>query len=374
MKEIKISKLDSGVVYRNSLPHVRSEHAYFPSTVYMENGEMLTSLVIGEAFEAVNLDTHIVRSDDMGVSWSNPIPILPPNVKQLSSNCGRLTALPNAGLISMVVRSRRELHPTEGLTNPENMGFVPTDLLLVRSSDYGHTWSSPEKIIPPLEGPSFEACSPIVLLRDGRWIWPTSTWRGWNGYCPHGMKMIALVSNDAGKTWPEYLEIMNGSAGKIIFWEGKVIELQDGTLIAVAWAFNEFEGKDMPNHYAYSRDGGKTWSAPASTGIQGQTMSVIELKDNRLMVVYRRMDVPGLWLGFVKFKEGNWINENVYCLWGKHNSKLMYKSGNIVQDFNQLKFGAPHIVSLPDSSYYIVFWCYEEMVSSIRWFKVALRN
>jgi hypothetical protein len=373
MQDLSLLELDSGIVYRNLLPHVMSKHAYFPSVVYLNNGEILTSLVLGEAFEAVNLDTYVVRSNDMGRNWSKPKPVLSEGAKHLTSNCGRLTVLTDGKLVSMVVRSHRESHPDSGLANPDNLGFVPTDLLLTRSFDYGHTWSAPEKILPPIDGPSFEACSPIVLLKDGRWIWPTSTWRGWDGYCPNGMKMIALVSYDKGKTWPDYMDIMNGSPDNIIYWEGKVAELNNGTLIAVSWAFNEMEGKDLTNHYVYSTDGGKTWSVPLSTGIQGQTMSITGLRDNLLLIVYRRMDEPGLWLGVTEFKEGKWVNKGSFCLWGKESVNLIDKSGQIVQDFNQLKFGAPDIISLPDGSFFVVFWCYEDMVSNIRWFKFSVQ-
>src|SRR5690606_26533538 len=132
---------------------------------------------------------------------------------------------------------------------PENIGFVPTDISLVRSTDFGHTWEETETVNPPLTGPSFEACGPIVALKDGRWLWPTSTWRGWDGYCPNGMKMVAWVSHDQGKTWPDYLDIMNSSQNNIIYWESKVVELADGTLAAVAWAYDEKKGKDLVNHY-----------------------------------------------------------------------------------------------------------------------------
>lgn len=363
-------KLSSGIVYRNPLPHVFSRQAYFPSTVLLDNGEILASLVIGEAFEAANLDTHVLRSADGGETWSDPLPLLPPGSKQGASNCGRLTALPGGELVSMVVRSRREGHPEEGLANPENLGFVPTELLLLRSHDRGRSWSAPEKVEPPLEGPSFEACSAIVPLKDGRWIWPTSTWRGWDGHSPNGMKMIALVSHDQGRSWPEYMDIMDGNAEQVIYWEGKVLELSSGLLLAVSWAYDEQQSRDRSNHYSVSADGGRTWSAPAPTGIQGQTMAIADLNDGHLLTVCRRIDRPGLWAGIAELDKGRWCNLEEHCLWGGGNTTLNTRSGQMVQDFNELKFGAPGITALPDGSLYLVFWCYEQMVSNIRWFKL----
>ena len=37
-----------------------------------------------------------------------------------------------------------------------------------------------------MAGPSFELCAPVTLLGDGRWLLPTSTWRGWDGALPNG--------------------------------------------------------------------------------------------------------------------------------------------------------------------------------------------
>ena len=44
----------------------------------------------------------------------------------------------------------------------------------------------------------------------------------------------------------------------------------------------------------------------------------------------------------------------------------------MAQNFNVLKFGAPCITRLPDGIVIVAFWCYEDCVSSIRWFKLKV--
>lgn len=369
---LSAAAVSTGIMYRNPVPHIVSRHGYFPSVVALDNGNVVGSVVIGEAFEAANLQTHIVHSADGGETWSNPVPLVARDRDAMISDCARLAVFPDGELATVMVQSHRAAHPEAGLANPDNMGFVPTDLSVIRSRDNGNTWQAPEPVRPPLEGPSFEACSPIVLLSDGRWIWPTSTWRGWDGYAPNGMKMVALVSHDRGKSWPEYMDIMDGNDHNVIYWEGKVVETGDGALLAVAWAYDEKHGKDLPNHYALSRDGGTTWSAPRSTGIQGQTLSILQLEEGRFLTVFRRMDKPGLWMNSVRLDGDAWVNEDARCLWGGEAGGLNNRSGNMVQDFNELKFGAPAITRLSDGTVYIAFWCYERMVSNIRWFKIRL--
>ena len=44
-----------------------------------------------------------------------------------------------------------------------------------------------------------------------------------------------------------------------------------------------------------SGDNGRTFGAPRSTGLIGQTTTPFHLGDNRLLCVYRRKDELGLW-------------------------------------------------------------------------------
>jgi sialidase-1 len=368
--DLSMYNIRTGIIYRNPKAHVFSMHAYFPSIVVMDNGEMLATYAIGEAFEAANSDTYVSRSADMGETWTEPVRLLKKDPKTLVSNYARIATVPGGAVVANIVRSHREDHPEEGLANPENIGFVPTDLLVTTSTDFGKTWTEPWKIKPPLIGPSFEMCSQIVPLSDGRWLWPTSTWRGWDGYSPNGMKMVALVSKDKGKTWPEYMNVMDRNSEKIIFWESKIVELSKDVLLAVAWAYDEVNGKDLPNQYTVSRDGGKTWAIPASTEILGETMAITLLPDGKILAVYRRMDVPGLWIKIVRMEGHKWVNEKDIPLWGAQEKSLTEKSKNMVQDFNELRFGAPSVIVLPDKTVYIAFWCYEKSVSNIRWFKL----
>jgi hypothetical protein len=385
MPEIAI--LGTGLIYRNPKPHVHAVHAYFPSVVQLTNGELLCSFVLGEAFEAANCHTHLARSADGGQTWRLEGPIYPATPDRLTSDAVRLTALPDGGVVAFMVRSDRTDHPEEGLANPENLGFVPTETLLLWSEDAGHTWGWPEPLAPPLVGPSFELCCPIVPLSDGRWFLPTSTWRGWDGDCPNGMKMVAFVSHDGGRSWPEYRDVMRDPEQRIIYWESKIAELPaerpqqgNGRLLAVAWAYDQVAGADLPNQYAISADGGKTWSAPASTGLQGQTLTPHVLDDarkdgagsGRVLCIYRRIDRPGLWANLSHLAGDCWVNDDEAPIWGVGAQRLTGDSDNMVQNFQALRFGAPSVLRLNDGAIFVALWCYEDCVSVIRWYKLAV--
>jgi hypothetical protein len=186
--------------------------------------------------------------------------------------------------------------------------------------------------------------------------------------------MLALVSHDRGATWPEYVEVMRDPEQHIVFWESKIVELADDRLLAVAWAYDRAVARDRPNQYAISQDGGKTWSAPKSTGLQGQTMTPFVLTDGRILSIYRRTDEPGLWANLSHLEGEAWVNDSSLGLWGTGASGLTGASENMVENFQVLRFGAPCITALPDGTLFVAFWGYEDCVSNIRWFKLRINQ
>ncbi len=184
--------------------------------------------------------------------------------------------------------------PEKSVVNVPTLGYTEMELIITRSQDRGHTWGPIERVAPPLEGPAFEVCHSIVELRDGRWVWPCSTWMGWDGDAPNGMNAILLVSEDQGRTWPSYITEFDRWAEGIIHWEQHFLELRDGRWLTVAWAVDLGTGKTLATPYAVSSDQGATWHR-GLTGFLAQTTKTIELPDGRILAVYRRNDEAGLW-------------------------------------------------------------------------------
>jgi sialidase-1 len=374
MSSIKVLK--TGILYRNPLPHVYSRHAYFPSVVQLADGELVAAFSIGQAFEAVDLHGYVSRSVDGGATWTCEGRLVLWKDDRLTSDVCRISRGTEESIEAFVIRHNRS-RQEHGLANPDNLGFVEVELLLLRSMDGGRSWSEPAIIEPPLDGPSFEMTSPIVPLRDGSWLLPTSTWRGWEGDCPNGMRAVAFVSTDQGRTWPSYVDVMHDVNQSTIYWESKIAELVDGRLVAAAWAFDEEEGRDLPIHYAIgirSEEAGRSrFSQPRSTGLQGQTVCLTPLSDGRVLTIYRRTDEPGLWANLSRVEEEQWINETQAPLWGSQLvDELTGNSNDMVHNFTVLKFGAPSLCLLQDGTLLIVFWAVEDGVSVIRWIKVRI--
>jgi hypothetical protein len=369
--ERRIRSTDTGLIYRNPKPHVYSIHAFFPSVVLMENGELLATLALGQALESPTVNTYVARSVDGGRTWKLEDPIRPASRDRLITRHSRVTALPDGEVVVLTAREDRTDNPEQAI-HPETMGRRPMAFTIVRSSDHGQTWSDPELLEPPLVGPAFELCCPITPLSDGRWIIPTHTWPGWDGSCPHGPQMVAFVSYDRGRTWPDHMEVMRDPEERVWYWESKIVELLDGRLLAVAWAHDVVASEDHPNQYAISEDGGETWSPPTSTGLLGQTLTPFVLDSGEILSVYRRMDEPGLWASLSHLEGDRWVNDAWEPLWGARSPRLVDRSGDTVKDFQALRFGAPCITRLGDGALLVAFWCYEDCISNIRWFRLQV--
>jgi hypothetical protein len=82
------------------------------------------------------------------------------------------------------------------------------------------------------------------------------------------------------------------------------------------------------------------------------------------------MDQPGLWANVSHLEANCWVNDGCLPLWG-HSDEIGRTSieANMTHTFNKLKFGAPSVIRLENGAVFLAFWCYEENISVIRWFR-----
>lgn len=359
----------TGLVFRNPRPHLCSLHAWHPSMVVISDKELLCAFDIGQAVESLDYRTYISRSKDGGETWSDPKRLFEDPTARPNTHTMRIALMSNGELVGFGARFYRD-DPDQGLTNRSNMGFVPMDLLLSRSVDRGETWTQPTTIVPPLQGPAFELCHAIIELNDKRWLAPTQTWRGWDGDAPNGMKTIALVSNDRGQTWGQYLDVMDGNADGVIYFEQSIIRLADGRLLGTAWAYEESTGKTLPTPYTIASDA-RVFCKPRPNGLSGQTAKLLCLADGRVLCLYRRTDEPGLWACLAQIEGDRWVTLAETPIW--RGAVTGSGNGNTSEMLGTLKLGFPQMKQLPNGEVFAVFWCLEDEVYNIRWVRIKIQ-
>lgn len=364
-----IKCISSGLVYRNPRPELRAVHAWHPSIVAFDDGELVATFDLGQGPESLDYATYVSRSLDGGNSWQEPQRMFAAPPAENTTHSLRVSRLKDGRLTGLGGLFHRA-GPDEGLINQDNLGYCPMNLVTAISSDRGRTWSAPAKIDPPLVGPAFEACSPIRELSDGRWLAPMSTWKGRDGAAPNGMQAVALVSHDQGRTWPEYMPIMNGYDQGVIHWEQSLAELPGGRLLVVAWAYHEPSGETRPSPYAIAVDG-KTFSPARLTGYLGQTAKILCLADGRILCLYRSNDGSGLRGCLARIDGEQWITLSDTVLWDGAPSGMEGK-GPAGAQLSALRFGYPSLVQLASGEVFAVFWCSEDCINNIRWLRLAI--
>lgn len=364
-----IDVIDSGLVYRNPKPHLRSIHAWHPSLARLDDGTLLAGFDLGEAIESLDYRTYSARSRDGGRTWDEPRPLFDDPVRRRATHSVRIARMRDGTLVGLGGRYYRD-DPNEGLVNRANLGYVPMELIQLRSRDGGATWDGPTTIQTPLVGPGFETCHAVVELADGRWLAPTSTWKSWNGDAPNGMQAIALVSRDRGQSWPDWLAIINQYERGIISWEQGLTQLRDGRLLAIVWCFDERGGRSLPNRFALSADG-RTFAPPRENGMHGETAKLLTLADGRVLCLYRRLDKPGLWAQLARIDGDNWVALAETPLWQGPASGMKGERSSS-DELSALKFGFPSMVQLPTDEVLAVFWCLEDCVHNIRWVRLRV--
>jgi hypothetical protein len=370
-----IECIDGGLVYRNPRPNLKSIHAWHPSIVRLDDGTLVAAFDLAEAVESLDYCTYTARSRDGGRTWDPPRRMFLDPVTRRSIHSVRISRMREGTLVGFGGRCYRD-NPEEGVVNRANLGYVPMDLILLRSRNGGQYWDGPMNIEPPLVGPSFEMCHAIVELADGRWFAPTSTWKSWDGEAPNGMQAVALVSRDQGRTWPEWCTVINQYDRGIISWEQGLTQLADGRLLAVVWCFDEKLGRSLPNRFALGDTSARqalTFGPARENGLRGETAKLLTLADGRVLCLYRRLDRPGLWANLVTIEGEEWVNLAEIPLW-QGPASGMKGERNSGEELSSLKFGFPSMVALPGGGVYAVFWCVEECIHNIRWARMSLRR
>lgn len=377
MREHTIRVKDTGTVYRNPMPHVRSRHAYFPSLVVLPDNELLVVMDIGSAFEAHDIRSFAARSTDGGRTWTEPVQLFEPSADAgPTSVTTRVAAMPDGSLVGWVTSFDRS-RPDLGLVNPQTDGLVRTNPALTRSTDGGRTWSTPRPIKPPVAWHTWEACSPVIPATDRRWLVPTSPQRSFEGEMPSLPPGLAFTSDDAGETWNDHVVLFDHDPSGVSALELKLTRLSDGRWLAVCWSIDPTVGGPIPNRFTTSDPEAKAFEPARSTGIHGETCTPLGLPDDHVLTVYRRYDQPGLWAQLAHLTD-EWRPVADQQLWsgstylpGGNSGGDVDRSASFIQ-MGGLQFGYPGVARLPDGDCLVVFWCVERCVGNIRWIRLGL--
>lgn len=200
--------------------------------------------------DGLNTKQFVLRSENGGQSWSDPIPLTSPGSFYERAHGGRPVQLPDGGILWVTYFQHKNESYLKGAVR--------------RSDDSGKTW----RVVSTIERPENNIDElTMAMLKDGRLILVTR---------PDG---AVFHSSDQGTTW-RHSGTTVVPTGSPKFKAPQLIVLHDGTVVCVATCNNL--------RLWLSRDGGLTWSKdlPLDTTAYGYPGSFILNADQSILLPY----------------------------------------------------------------------------------------
>ena len=346
----------SAVIYENPLPQLKSIQSYFPFLFETAQGRIGAVTVLGEAFESVNGRSYISFSEDGGESFGPPRVMFSHGEREgRLTDYAKATVLPDGRILALGYAYLRD-DPSLPIGNPENGGVLDDFVFLSVSEDGGESFSEMRKI-ECAWGPHVEASAPVTVLRDGSLITPITGFPDWEGNMHGKLCGRALRSEDGGESWSDEVVCMDFGDAPVTCYEQRMCQLESGVIVNIGWNENTETGERLHNHYTFSVDGGKSFSAPISTGVLGQASSVCALGGERLLALHavrRDTDRPGIYGYVIDFSDREWRVVDEALLWEPPSP--VKRDSRMAEIFSFLKFGQPGAILLSGGDVMMSHW------------------
>jgi len=357
---MKLEKISESIIYDNPMPILRSRHSCFPYSCERDDGTLLATHVIGEAFESVDGSVYISESADKGLTFSEPRPMQdkgaydPPLTESL-----KMTNLGDGHLYLFGYAILRE-NPDLPISNGKTGGVLPSKVCWCESFDHGRTFSR-LSFVDSAWGPHTEASAPVTRLENGDLVSPIGPFPQWDGTFTGPVCSRLMRSRDGGRTWEDGTVIMSLGENVTMYEQRLTVLEKSRDLVVIAWNENMVTGERLNNHFALSHDQGHTFEGPFDTGVHAQSSSVCAIGGDRLVSFHaarRDTDDPRVFANIVNLAGGKWDIEHSEVVW-RPDLPIQYDN-KMADVFNMLKFGQPGGVLLRDGTLLFTQWIIDQ--------------
>lgn len=361
--------LETNVVFENPMPHLRSRHGYFPRLAQLHSGDLLAMLVIGEAFESVDLTTCVARSMDLGRTWQLEGTVYDKARDDVpKSDFLKPTVLSDGSLVAVGYRFLR-LNPDQPIGIAETGGILPGEDVVSFSADEGRTWTVPQVITNDIAG-FLEIPGPCIATRSGDLLIFGAPFPRPDGTFPAGQLGVLLRSKDRGRTWDGGTPFFDTPGRNINPYESGACEMQDGRIVAIVWAYDHPRATNHPNHVVVSHDNGYTWSQPMNIGTHAESSNIMWLGDDLLLAIQcQRTGDVGLFVRLVDFSNDIWRVASETRIWG---GVKAHATDSFARQAATMKFGQPSLLRLPNGDVLATHWCVEDGLGKVLSHRLAL--
>ena len=245
-----------GIVLQRSLIWAPGEnhsaHYRIPGIIRLDDGTLVASIDKRKNSEydlPEDIDIEVKHSQDGGKTWSAPTTVAKGRPEQGFGDAAMATDGKN---IYMVMVSG------SGLWNYPSQASKPLQMYATKSTDGGRSWEPVREISSEVYTDRFPyggffGSGNGIITSKGRIMFVAAMRMGanWGGQ----MDNVLVYSDDQGKSWHSSPIVRSNGD------EAKVIELSDGSLLVSS---RNRAGGANERTFVRSRDGGLTWTAPAT--------------------------------------------------------------------------------------------------------------
>lgn len=393
--------VDDQVVYANRYPTSRAEQ-YSGTTVCVSRAGsaepyLLAAFRVGQARMSVDGRIGLAVSRDWGRTWqreagplegtidwpaSDALGLLP-GVAGTASLAGAQMGADADGTTLLTAARMWLAEPGGAGWSDEAAGLLDADSVVARAPA-GGPWETPVPIDGRRHADEWAIpCGPPVALGGGRWMFPMERHakthvREWL----RGYHAFAGLSADDGRTWPELVPMMNDPERRVAHYDQRCCLRADGTIVSLAWAHDVIDDVTLPARVGFSDDGGRTWSAPAETGIMAGPVNPVTLPDGRIFAAYARRTAPtGVRCCLSEDGGRTWRTDRELVLFDEASGRVIGEPASVVDRveadpslWNTMwgwTFGQPMPVALPDGHVGVVFFAQgPDRVPAIRFLRL----
>jgi hypothetical protein len=91
-----------------------------------------------------------------------------------------------------------------------------------------------------------------------------------------------------------------------------------------------------------------------------------------MLAIYRGgAKTPGLIAAVARVQGEKWTTESSQAIWQGAASRML-GTGNFSDELSGLKLGSPSVKRCADGTVLVAFWCQEEGLGCIRWFRLKI--
>jgi hypothetical protein len=247
-------------------------------------------------------------------------------------------------------------------------GLVDADAVVVRAGP-GEPWAAPLVLDGRRHADEWAIpCGPPLALGGGRWLFPME--RHAKTHVPEwlrGYHAFAALSEDDGRSWPEFVPMLNDPERRVAHYDQRTALLRDGRIASFVWAHDVVDDVTLTARIGWSADGGHTWSAAEDTGIVGGPINPLTLRDGRLLAVYARRTRPTGIRVCISHDDGRtWGLDREFVVFDEATGRVVGEAASKVERDDRdpalwdtmwgWTFGQPMPVALPDDEVGIAFF------------------